>query len=48
MITASWADQCTVAVYDYAEQTCYVEDADPWEAACSEFRAYWTMAEGEH
>jgi hypothetical protein len=37
---ASWDDQCTVAVYDYALQECYVEDVEPSEAACSEFRVY--------
>jgi hypothetical protein len=38
---ASWDDQCTVAVYDYAIGLCYVEDAEPSEAACSEFRVYY-------
>lgn len=38
---ASWNDQCSVAVYDYAEQLCYVEDANPENATCSEFRTYY-------
>lgn len=36
---ASWSDQCSVAVYDYAEQMCYVEDAE--DAVCSEWRVYY-------
>lgn len=38
---ASWSDQCSVAVYDYAEQLCYVEDANPEDATCSEYRTYY-------
>ena len=42
MMTASWADQCSAAVYDYAEQACYVEDAEQEDAVCSEYRTYYT------
>lgn len=38
---ASWSDQCTVAVYDYSLGQCYVEDANPDAATCSEFRTYY-------
>lgn len=37
---ASYSDQCTVAVYDYAENTCYVEAAEPDDAVYSEYRTY--------
>jgi hypothetical protein len=37
---ASYSDQCSAAVYDYALQECYVEDANPEDAVCSEFRWY--------
>jgi hypothetical protein len=42
MMSASWADQCSVAVYDYADQMCYVEDAEQADAVCSEWRTYYT------
>ena len=38
---ASWSDQCSAAVYDYSEGMCYVEDANPEDAVCSEFRTYY-------
>lgn len=37
---ASWTDQCAVAVYDYDATMCYVEDANPDDATCSEYREY--------
>lgn len=41
LATVSWDDQCSVAVYDYAEMSCYVEDAELEDAVCSEFRVYY-------
>ena len=40
-VIASWADQCTVAVDDYALGLSYVEDAEPSDASCSEYRVYY-------
>jgi hypothetical protein len=48
MMSASYADICTVAVFDYAEESCYLEDAMPNEASCSEFRVYFSFEEDEH
>lgn len=49
LVLASWSDQCSVAVYDYTERMCYVEDANPEDAVCSEYRTYYScVVEGWH